>query len=291
MRSHAVSIIAVGALIVTACTGPDSSADSSAESTALLRAMDTIDGPTGGVVQFGDSGALRELSEADPAGDWGLMRWWGIQSIMPQWPTVQQTLGIDLEQADYAITVNHSPGSRTVVAGGQDAQAIRDAALNSGWEGDPVLRIELDLDQQVLSSSVAWVEPDGSNVAFGGPTAHPEEESDPASAEKGMHGLASCLGDVAAATLTDENAAGVRVETAESWIAVVCVPGDAQTASEIEEELTGTISWTDEPYADVFPGQTVTVEDGYVQVQLSGGRDRPALILQLLEMGGLFVAE
>lgn len=250
-----------------------------AEDTLLLRALAGITGPTDGYVEFGDAATLRELSGGEHTGTWGDVRPMGFGGATSYWQQMPETIGVDPDAADYAITVAQAPGSKTLITGGQDEATVRAVAEAAGWQGDPVLSSELN-PEQPLSVYFAAISPAGSDVLLAGRDA--ASGSGPAADEEPIRELAECLGGVVAAMFADGVAVGVRPDADESPVAVYCVDGGEGAAAEIEQALADGTTHTGQTYSELFPEREFEIVGDHARFELSGPDASASLIIMLL---------
>lgn len=253
--------------------------------TRLLTALAAVSGPTEGLIEFSDAAALRELSGGELLNEWGLLRVMGFDALARHWRLLPDSLGIDPEAVDYAITVGESLNRETTLTGGQDESAVRAAAEATGWSGGDVLRSELDVEQP-FTVFYGWIVPEGDTVVLGGREAEPG--GDAVADNPDVHALAACLGDVVAASMLPTAAAGLRPAGGDEAVSVYCVLGDEAVAASIEDELaTGVSSHSERPYVEFFPEQSVAQSDGVVRVELSSGAGALGTVFQMLRRGDL----
>jgi hypothetical protein len=223
IRSVALGLVV--AACVAGCATPEPSRPPAA--TAFAAAMDRLAGPVDGTVEFVDVAAV-----ASGAGPWTALR--GSGSLARYAGDLRTTLRIDPAAATWSLTVGGPRPSVTVLAGGQDAQAIRRAATAAGWTGDDVLRRDLDLTQP-LTLPAGTIAPAGADVVVGGPAADIAQVSGtgagPASAA-----VRDCLGDVAVAIVDGAQgpvrAVGLRHDPADpaAVVSVMCAGGGSAAA-------------------------------------------------------------
>ncbi|MFV0374014.1 hypothetical protein [Microbacterium sp.] len=250
-----------------------------------MTALGAVSGPDDGVIDFSDAAALRELSGGELLNEWGLVRMRGFGPLADNWRLLPDSLGIDPEAVDYAITVGASLNRVTTLVGGQDESAVRTAAQAAGWSDGDVLRHDLDGEQQ-LTMLYGWIAPEGDTVVFGGRQA--ETGGDPASDDPDVHAIAACLGDVVAAFFMPSAAVGLLPVGGDEAVSVYCVLGDEAAAASIEHELaTGVSAFSGRAYAELFPEQTVAESDGVVRVELSAGPGPLDTVIQMLRRGEL----
>ena len=190
------------------------------------------------IVEFGQTSELLALSKTD-------QRW---ESVTPMGNLLAanepwaESIGVAAEAADYSIEAGVFPTRVGVVAGGQDADAITEAAEQSGYTGDDVLTQDLSpaapvtisiqqikpLEQDVVlatvDADVGWV--DGGSLF----------------ADQVVGSVVACLGDVLAAMVTEHDDAvvgvGVRADDGDI-VSVICVPGGDDAVEDAEKDLGG----------------------------------------------------
>lgn len=221
---------------------------------------------SGTIIEFGQTAELFTLAESD-------QRWLSataIGNLLVADESNAQAIGVDAKTADYSIEVGVFPTRVGVVAGGQDPDAITDAAKASGYQGDDVLTQSFDaaapvtvsvqqikpLDEDVVlattDADVGWV--DGGSLF----------------ADEVVGPIAVCLGDVLGAMIVEVDngtvGIGVRAEGVDI-VSVLCLPGGDDAAKDAEDDLAAPA------FADRLEVIDTEVEDGLakVTVQHVGG--------------------
>ncbi len=178
--------------VVAGCAAPPAPAQpSAAAGSPLASALGRVSATVTGYVEFVDLRALATGSDA-----WQQLRGGSIGRLGVYAGQLSERLRIDLAKADWTVTASGNGPTVTLVAGGQDAAAIRSAAQAAGWNGPDVLSRDLSLDEP-LTVQAGTLRPSGQDVVVAGSSAPigivdgpgPRLDADPAIA-----GLQQCLG-------------------------------------------------------------------------------------------------
>lgn len=241
--------------------------------TPLVQALDRIDPAAAeGLfrMEFSQYASLFELAGSD-------QRWQGAAGLggrVSQYQHLLEEMGMQPTSADYVLAVGQLPTGVTLVAGGQDADAVTAGAQAMGYAGtdeltqqlnpsepitvsfQKVLPVGQDVVLATMDADLAWVDGGGSLL----------EQHQAGS-------VAQCLGDVLGAVIVDYDGeivgVGVRADGTDV-ISVVCIPGTTAIADQVEQDV-----------ADLPFGQSLTVTDvqevsGLVQVTILHEHDQPA---------------
>jgi hypothetical protein len=176
----------VAAALLAGCAAP---APAPLPADPLAAALARLDGSVRGYVEFVD---LRVL--ASGAGAWSDVR--GSGQLASYADRLAEQLRVDVRRADWTVTASAGGPSITLVAGGQDPDAIRAAATGAGWAGSDVLRRDLALDEPVTVQAGA-LRPTGPDVVVGGSGARVELVDGPGpalAADPVIAALRDCLG-------------------------------------------------------------------------------------------------
>lgn len=294
MRAHPLSpiVAAAAALLLSACSGADSadpagSADSGGSASAsdspagVASALERISVDARGeglYVEYGNTAMLTELAVEDPD-TWQSLIVYGLSALAPV-ANGETVLGMDLSAADYALSVGLPPARLMLLSGGQDGEAVTEAAEQLGYSGDPVLSQEMDVTvkETITVHSLVTL---GEDVALAGPEAEVQwADSDGESMmdDESVAALAPCLGDPAAAQILDVD--GTDVGTAinsdgTETESVLCVAGDQDRAEAIIEEIESGTTLNGVPHSDYFTAAAAEVSDGMVRVVLQNAPDLP----------------
>lgn len=280
-------VLAISALTLVAA--PALAACDSGADTALGAALSRIEATETTVtyIEFGHTEQLTELAQEQQE-PWQLYESIGGGSLTDYAGQLPQ-MGIDLTAAEILITAGTAPQTVTLVAGGQDEQAIADGLHAEGWEGEEVLTAEMTAP---LGIAMPQVRPDGESLAVGSLEADLEwvdGGGDSLRTDDDVSDLAGCLGDVVGALLTppEQVAAGVDAE----GTSVLCVLSeDAQAqAAQIEQEVsTGRSPVTGTPYSEYFSQVSTETDGDAVRAELTmAGERTPFTVINLVMNGDL----
>lgn len=152
-------------------------------------ALTRFGGGVRGVVEFVDLRAV-----ATGSGTWSQLVSGG--RLGPYAQQLAERLRIDVLGADWTATASAGGPLITLVAGGQDAAAIRTAAEAAGWTGADVLARDLAVAEP-LTVQAATIRPIGADVVVGGARAPVELVDGPGPAladDPQVAALRDCLG-------------------------------------------------------------------------------------------------
>ncbi|GAA1982023.1 hypothetical protein GCM10009718_18950 [Isoptericola halotolerans] len=234
------------------------------------------------LIAFSDPGALGELATEH----WQTSLA-GAPDIGQHTRELSEQLEVDLLEADSLLTVGYPTGALTLVSGGHDGAAVRDASTAAGWTGDEVLTHELDLtDRQSGVAGIAIVAPQlrvtEDSVALGGTSADllvVDASGDSLADDPTIAALSGCLGDATAAVLEPTAATPIAVgvlggpaeDPGSGGQSVVCVHGDDPQAlgdHYLEAFASGRLPTTGSPYTEYFENPALSVEGDTAQVLL-----------------------
>lgn len=281
MRPRSLApILAAAAVLLTGCSGSESETGSG--SSGLESALDRVSAKAGGgelYIEYGNTAELTTLVKENPE-SWKFATTYGV-SPLAHLVDDETVLGMDLGTADYAVTVGRPPGVVTLVAGGQDSEAVRDTAKQLGYTGDPVLSKELDpkVIETVAVHALVTLEED---VALAGPDGDVhwiDSDDDSILADASVSSLAGCLGDPPAALLLEVDGTDVGVAIGadgNQTRSVLCLAGDQDQADAIVEQITTGTTQNGVPYSELFEPVSDEVRDGIVRVVLSDSDGGPA---------------
>ncbi|NED95184.1 hypothetical protein G1H11_07630 [Phytoactinopolyspora alkaliphila] len=270
------SAVVAAVAVLAGCASDDGTVEelhTSAGGTALSAALDRIAASDAAAeyIEFGATQRIDELSGGSFDGVWGSLDGWGSSPVARHREELPDVLGIDLRSAASTLTVNQPPHSVTLIEGGQDAARITSASTDSGWSGDDVLSLEMEVSQP-LSIPAPHVMPTGSDVAVGAIAADmsivdPGERS--LADAPSVGGIAACLDDVVAALIlrvgSDPVGLGVRESgDTDRPVSVVCVPAPTADDAErlvdgISHAITSGAPASGRPYSDLFAEPSGTV--------------------------------
>ncbi|MGO1315464.1 MAG: hypothetical protein ACTMIR_00270 [Cellulomonadaceae bacterium] len=277
------------ALPLAACAGD------SAGSAGVERILSSIpaDANTLAYVEFGDHERLREVWDGTLSADpWAQLAGVGASNLATYAVSLEETLAVDLTAASTLVSAGMAPYTVVVVAGSQDADAVRDAATAAGWRGQNVLETEV-VPAQPLSITSPQIRPEGDRVVFGSMSADVGGVGEPARSlldNDAVRTLVTCLDDVVAAmvlpTAGTPLAVGVRIGPDERPQSVLCVmrvdPGT------IEDAVTNDANLRGQPWADYFASVEVTESEGATRAVLDNTEAAPPMaILSMLHAGDL----
>lgn len=277
------------ALPLAACAGD------SAGSAGVERILSSIpaDANTLAYVEFGDHERLREVWDGTLSADpWAQLAGVGASNLATYAVSLEETLAVDLTAASTLVSAGMAPYTVVVVAGSQDADAVRDAATAAGWRGQNVLETEV-VPAQPLSITSPQIRPEGDRVVFGSMSADVGGVGEPARSlldNDAVRTLVTCLDDVVAAmvlpTAGTPLAVGVRIGPDERPQSVLCVmrvdPGT------IEDAVTNDANLSGQPWADYFASVEVTESEDATRAVLGNTEAAPPMsILSMLHAGDL----
>lgn len=236
---RAVVPLCLVAAVAAGCASPPSvpvPAPPAAATDPFAVALSRVSSTVTGYVEFVDHRVLATGSDA-----WQPLRGGSVGRLGMYADQLSTRLRIDLGEADWTVTASRGGPSVTLIAGGQDAAAIRSAAQDGGWSGPDVLTRELALTEP-LTLQAGTLRPSGRDVVVAGPAAPigivdgpgPALGDDPAVA-----GLQACLGPGPAVVgLVREDAkapvaAGIRPDPADParTVNVVCAAHPTASAA------------------------------------------------------------
>lgn len=287
-------IVAVG-LVLVGCS------DSEAEEDGLLGALGRVraTADTRVSVEYGEPAAVRALMAKDKV-RYQTLRGYGYGSIAMYSETVEDTLGLDLDEFDGAIHVGEPPRHATVLWGDYDVAAV-DGKLRGldidGKEGLGETRWNSGADNVIdfadgpftnvvgpaqfnnirtadrsfsfapVAAGIDWVTAPGDETL---------------AADDVLVSLAKCLGDVIAAQLTATGeAVGVREDATE----VICLAADQ---ADVSDALEGQAPSTGESWDRVLPDAKVDQDGALARVTVPARDGQPVgRVLRLMAKGDL----
>ncbi len=280
-----LAALAVAGVTIAACSSDDGPGGGD---TPLLQALSRVAVPDAvNFIEFGDLNRIDEASGGTFQGIWGNLDGMGTSSVFNYRTQLPDVLGVDVTAADTSIVVGLPPTAITLVQGGQDEDVIVSTSTGSGWSGDDILATEAS-PAEPISLAAPQVRPLGSDVTFGGPGADlmmvDPDDAETLDADPLVGSLASCVGDVIAATFVVDDpqpvVVGVRPDTddADVPVSIVCAAADdADSAEQLAQRMIDDIndgvslSQGNRPFADLFSVVGHDVIDGDVptaQVEL-----------------------
>jgi hypothetical protein len=287
-----VVIILSAGLVLAGCSD---AADQGGLLGALGRVAATAE--TRAYVEYGEPAAVAALPDKDR---YLPLRGFGYSSIAMHSVTVEDALAIDLDGFDGAILLGEPPKQATVLWGEYDKAAVdgklRDLGIDSelGFRGMR-WRSAPDYEINFADGPFTGVVPlnQFNNIVTGGTSFAfaPAEEGIKWVTEPGdetladddvLAPLATCLGDVIAATLlATGEAVGVRRDASE----VICLDGDQAT---VTDALKGTVPSSGEPWDQVLPGAEVGEDGSLVRITVPAQDDKPVgRVLRMMVNGDL----
>ncbi|MGO3152771.1 MAG: hypothetical protein ACTIJJ_09155 [Galactobacter sp.] len=185
------------------------------------------------------------------------VRGMGAPSLARYTHVLKEDLAIDLMGADVVVTVGAPPKQVTLISGGQDAEAIIEAAKEQGWEGDKVLSQELDMQGNVLTVSVGHILAKGDSVMLGGQSA--DLTTKPGKLPESMKALSKCLGSSPVASIDGSDAvvSAIGLKQGSPVSGVICTVDTSRSAAKsrgegIEEAVENDLSVTRLRYSDML---------------------------------------
>lgn len=216
------------------------------------------------------------------------VRGMGAPSLTRYIHVLKEDLAIDLMGADVVVTVGAPPKQVTLISGGQDAEAIIEAAKEQGWDGDKVLSQELDMQGNVLTVSVGHILAKGDSVMLGGRSA--DLTAKPGEVPESMKALSKCLGSSPVASIdgTDAVVSAIGLEQGSPVSGVICTFDTSRSAAKsrgegIEEAVENDLSVTRLRYSDLLSVDKVihpTATTSRVEVSFPNKRS-PSVLWQM----------
>jgi hypothetical protein len=283
-----LAVAAAGALAACGSGGGAASGGGTGLEAALSRLADTSNNRS--LITYDDTAALVKLSgNTLSATGYAPLIGNGVGSLIADASTVQSLAGINLLGEQYGISAGVPPATVGVVAGGQNAALVTRKLVGQGWkrQGQRLVMLPLNLNNELdgeTTGLLSLVQPTGSDVVFGLPKGNLSQAGTPAGEtleqDPRISALASCLGNVVAADITNEDpfttlkpsevAAGVTTPASNAAVAhaVVCVawPSSGTAArytSALRQALaTGSSQRTRERWSAMLRDASVTTIGG-----------------------------
>lgn len=289
----AIALASTGLLLIAGCSdggnaddsgggGGSQSASSSRPSSGksdsvLHQALSRFSSKAAGdslQVEFGDTSHIASIAAKEGA-TWNGLAAVGASTILEGYDYADQ-LAIKLDAADYAISVGQAPGVVTLIAGGQDADAVTTAAKSLGYGGAEVLSQDMNVSK-VITVGINQIKAAGSDVVLGGSGAdlgYVDSKGTTLADDADIASLSDCLGDPAAAYLADNNGHRVGLGVTEdhgATVSTMCITADSGSAAksladEVKQDLASGAVEGGKKYADMFGDSKVAVvSDDVVQ--------------------------
>lgn len=293
-----VVIILSAGLMLAGCS--DDAADQGGLLGALGRVAATDE--TRAYVEYGEPAAVAALLDKDAKdkGHYLALRGFGYSSIAMHSVTVEDALAIDLDGFDGAIYIGEPPKQATILWGEYDKAAVDEKLRALGIDSEVGLggmrwRSAPDYEVNLADGPFTGVVPlnQFNNIVTGGSSFAfaPAEEGIKWVTEPGdetladddvLVPLATCLGDVIAATLlATGEAVGVRRDASE----VICLDGDK---AKVADALKGNVPSSGEPWDQVLPGAEVGEDGSLVRVTVPAQDNDPVgRVLRMMLNGDL----
>lgn len=277
-----LNIVVSASIALAACTSSQEPPDEpefdspGTASTQLIAALETIPDIRQDLeyaeVKFGDTKALRSLLgddwySADSA--FSGLQGYGSFPLNTSGELREELTAIDARKGEFIASIYNPTNSRfmswTTVAGGQDADAVRDAFLELGWEEtdsgleatEETMGPDADRQSQGLSAEFLEVELKESTVEFGTLGSASHSASGVLADDPRLVDLAACLGEVMAVVFVSGDIPGGNPPQA---LAV-----GVRTAASADEtpQIVACSSWQDSKQAEAFATKaTKTLESG-----------------------------
>ena len=245
-------------LTVATGTGSVGSSGVTSLESALARVSDT---PGDRAEVFYDNTAelvsLAGKSISAQGKGYGQLRGWGITELAGNVMSLQGDTGIDLFNESYAISAGAPPEQVSLLAGGQDAAQVTTEMTKLGWKKGAGGALTGPAPSAAGSQAGAFADPLGqvqvenSDVLAGWPKAALGQIGSPSgttlAGDPGIKALASCLGNVVAATMASGSAAHVTAAPTE------IATGITQPASaSAKPQMVSCVSWPTQQEADTY---------------------------------------
>lgn len=271
MRKTTVAgcVTALVAMSLTGCAGGDLAGDeiSLEQALAMVSADAVSDDDT---VRF-PTVSFAHVAELDDHEKWDV----SISIAVSGGPVAEapERVGFDYEAAEFAISTagSHRGSLVSLLAGGQDADRIRDSLSELGYSGSDELTAPAG---SAIESWAAQVRPDGDRVFVGGPEANFDHINPTLAPEDSLlyvwntDEVIDCLGDQPLVQLSqwkdheDESVLGVAATSGETNDTVtVCAEGDVAIGNQIAQSLT-----SNEPMPSAYEDANVEVVGDLVRV-------------------------
>jgi hypothetical protein len=230
-------------------------------------------------IDYGSPGRIRALDDQDR---FEQLRGYGYSSIANYAKVVAEKLDFDPASLNEGVVAGQPPRWAGVLWGDYDVAAVDgrlgDLGIDEQDDGDATRwnsgdDFEIDLANGPFTGIVSTSEFNNIRTADGSFAYSPAragidwvtDAGDETLADDDVVApLATCLGDVVAATIADGQAAGVRA-TSDEVTEVICLEGDK---GRVEKELAeGSTPSTRQPWSDILPGaKVVDAGDGLVRI-------------------------
>lgn len=226
-------------------------------------------------IEAGDSQRLNELAAQDD-------RWRNINAIgLGNAGNYAANLAVDPATATYAVSAGQPPSAVTLIHGGQDLQAVRAAAEESGFTGDDDI---LDADGPPASMIANQVRLDGEDVIITKSTGEVEWVDGGGTTlteVKDVAAALACLDDSIALMISKTpgsptvTAVGLREDDGDIGTAL-CTSGDEDLADDITDAYASGDDQQQRPYSETFLGVEVSQAHGLVQARATLAEELPA---------------
>ncbi|MEO6957505.1 MAG: hypothetical protein ABI137_12245 [Antricoccus sp.] len=265
---------------VTSQSSSAASSQSKQASDGLSKAVGQISAKAKGPywnIEYGESKELAALQQQYPK-QWGSTIGIGLAGSPAQF----NTLGLNVEKADFSLTVGVDVAQVRLISGGQDAATITKTAKGLGYAGSGVLTKDLDVSVPV-TTTVTKVKTTGADVVLAGQKADVgwvDGSGDSVVDSKSIAAIVGCLGGLKAAVIAQQTQGilvGVGVtDDGDKVRTVICKPGGESQQKQILNALTTGKTGTGTAYADKFGTPESKIADGVVQVTTVNSSTAPA---------------
>lgn len=293
----------VGLTVLAGCTTGTKSSPSSSASTAsvtsqrssasssqskqagdgLAKALGQISANAKGPywsIEYGESKELAALQQQYPK-QWGSTGGIGVARSPAQF----DTLGLNVQNADFSLTVGIDVAQVRLISGGQNAATVAKTAKGLGYAGSDVLTKDLDVSIPV-TATVNKVKVTSADVVLAGQKADVgwvDGGGDSVLDSKAIAAIVGCLGDVKATAIAQQTQGilvGVGVtDDGDKVRTVICKPGGKSQQKLILNALATGKTGTGTAYADKFGTPESKIADGVVQVTTVNSATAPALTI------------
>lgn len=265
---------------VTSQSSSNSSSQSKQSGDGLAKALGQISAKAKGPywsIEYGRSKALAALAQQYPK-QWAATGGIGLAGS----PTQFDTLGLNVQDADFSVTVGIDVAQVRLISGGQDAATIAKTAKGLGYAGSDVLTKDLDVSIPV-TTTVNKVKATSADVVLAGQKADigwVDGSGDSVLDREAIAGIVGCLGDLKAAAIAQQTQGilvGVGLTDDGSKVrTVICKPGGESQQKQILNALATGKTGTGTAYADKFGTPESKIVDGVVQVTTLNSATAPA---------------